>query len=81
MEPIELDLGQKAFGALYGAINAAIALVVATAPLAANVACDTTRSYGQVMWAAVPILLVSALLYASVPPYPDLSNEARPDRA
>jgi len=69
--------GQRAFGTLYGAINAAIAFSVALAPLAANYVYDVTQSYEPVMWAAVPILMLSALLYASLGPYPDFS-ESKP---
>ncbi|MEZ5744414.1 MAG: MFS transporter [Sphingomonadaceae bacterium] len=70
-------LGQRAFGALYGAINAAIALVVAAAPLAANYVYDVTKSYELVMWAALPILIGSALLYATLGRYPDFTQDAK----
>ena len=69
-------LGQRAFGTLYGAINASIALVVAIAPLAANCIYDMTRNYEPVMWAAVPILFASALLYATLGEYPDYGKDA-----
>lgn len=69
-------LGQRAFGTLYGAINASIALVVAIAPLAANYIYDLTRNYEPVMWAAVPILFASALLYATLGEYPDYGKDA-----
>jgi len=68
-------LGQRAFGALYGAINASIALVVAVAPLLANVAYDLTQSYQPAMWAAVPILTISAVAYVFLGPYPDFSQD------
>ena len=68
-------LGQRAFGALYGAINASIAFVVALAPLAANYIYDVTQSYEPVMWVAMPILIVAALVYASLGAYPDFSED------
>lgn len=71
-------LGQRAFGTLYGAINASIALVVALGPLAANYIYDMTLSYEPVMWAAVPVMTVSALLYVSLGSYPDFSRDRSP---
>jgi predicted MFS family arabinose efflux permease len=68
-------LGQRAFGALYGAINASIALVVAIAPLLANYVYDLTQSYEPAMWAAVPILVIAALLYLLLGAYPDFAQE------
>lgn len=71
-------LGQRSFGTLYGTISAAIALSVALGPLAANIIYDATKSYELVMWAAVPALVASALLYASLGPYPDFSRREVP---
>jgi MFS family permease len=68
-------LGQRAFGTLYGAINAAIALAVGIAPLGANMIYDATKSYAPVMWAAVPVLAVAAVLYLSLPGYPRFGEE------
>jgi MFS family permease len=67
-------LGARAFGTLYGTINALMALAVAVAPLGANYIYDITRSYEPVMWAAIPVLLVAALLYASLGSYPDFAR-------
>lgn len=72
--------GQRAFGALYGGINAAIALVVAVAPLLANIAYDLTQSYTPAMWVAVPILMTSAVAYLFLGPYPDFSRD-KPEQA
>lgn len=69
-------LGERSFGTLYGTINAIIALAVGIAPLAANYIYDVTKSYEPVMWAAVPILAVAALLYASLSAYPEFAEEA-----
>jgi MFS family permease len=63
-------LGQRAFGTLYGAINTMVALGVAVGPIAANLVYDSVQSYVPVMWAAVPLLLVGAALYASLGSYP-----------
>ncbi|MCB2074878.1 MAG: MFS transporter [Novosphingobium sp.] len=67
-------LGQRAFGTLYGSINAVVALAVGISPLAANYIYDLTQSYEIVLWAAVPVLTVAALLYLSLGPYPDFSD-------
>lgn len=67
-------LGQRAFGTLYGTISAAIALSVAIGPLTANIIYDATQSYELVMWAVVPALAVSALLYLMLGPYPDFTR-------
>jgi MFS family permease len=67
-------LGQRAFGTLYGTINAMVALAVGVAPLAANYVYDRTHSYEPTMWAAVPILAVAALLYLSLGKYPDFTK-------
>jgi len=77
------QLGQQAFGTLYGAINASIAMVVAISPLVANHVYDLTESYEPVMWAAVPIITVCALLYLLLGDYPDFAqgNASAPQRA
>lgn len=72
-------LGQRAFGTLYGSINASVALAVGVAPLAANFIYDLTQSYEIVLWAAVPVLTASAVLYLTLGPYPDFSRP-RTDR-
>lgn len=66
-------LGPRAFGTLYGTINASVALSVAIGPFAANLVYDATKSYDLVMWAAVPLLAIAALLYASLGRYPDFA--------
>jgi MFS family permease len=72
-------LGQRAFGTLYATINALMALGVGTAPLLANYIYDRTQSYEPVMWAAVPVLAMAAMIYLTLGKYPDFSNnEPRP---
>ena len=68
-------LGQKAFGTLYGTINASIALSVAISPVAANLIYDAAKSYNMAMWAAVPALVVAAILYVTLGRYPDFSRK------
>ncbi len=67
-------LGQRAFGTLYGAINASVAMAVGIGPLAANYIYDLTGTYEIVLWSAVPVLAVAALLYLSLGRYPDFSK-------
>lgn len=69
-------LGQRAFGTLYGTINASVAVAVAVGPLAANYIYDLTSSYEIVLWSAVPVLVVAALLYLALGSYPDFSKGA-----
>jgi MFS family permease len=71
--------GARAFGTLYGSINASVAFAVALGPLAANFIYDTTKSYSPVMWFAMPALIVAGLLFASLGKYPDFT--ARPAEA
>ena len=70
--------GARAFGTLYGAVNTTIALGVGLGPVVANYVYDVTHSYVPVMWAAIPFLLVAALLYATLGRYPDFRTEASP---
>jgi len=67
--------GQRAFGVLYGAINTTIALGVGLGPLVANMVYDATHSYTPVMWAAVPFVLLAALLYLSLGRYPEFDKQ------
>lgn len=68
-------LGARAFGTLYGSINAILALAGALAPLAANYIYDLTDTYTPVMLAAVPLLALSAIFYLSLGPYPDFGRD------
>lgn len=74
-------LGARAFGTLYGTINAAVALAVAIAPLAANYVFDLSRSYTPVMLAAVPVLAFAAMVYLSLPVYPRFADSAGTNKA
>lgn len=68
--------GQRAFGTLYGAINATIAFAVASAPLLANHIYDLTQSYTPAMWAALPVIVLAALAYLLLGEYPDFSGDS-----
>jgi MFS family permease len=68
--------GQRAFGTLYGAINATIAFAVASAPLLANYIYDLTQSYTPAMWAALPVIVLAALAYLLLGEYPDFSGDS-----
>lgn len=67
--------GQRAFGVLYGSVNTMIALGVGLGPFVANIVYDATRSYTPVMWTAVPFLAVAGVLYYSLGPYPDFTEQ------
>lgn len=66
--------GSRAFGVLYGAVNTMIALGVGLGPLVANYVYDVSGSYVPVMWAAVPFLILAAVLYASLGRYPEFAQ-------
>jgi MFS family permease len=67
-------LGQRAFGTLYGTINAVLSIGVGVGPLVANIVYDRTQSYEPVLWGTIPLFALGALLFASLGPYPDFSK-------
>jgi len=67
--------GPRAYAALYATIMAAMSLGVGLGPLCANLVYDSTQSYELVLWAALPMFTIGALLYLSLGRYPDFSSK------
>jgi predicted MFS family arabinose efflux permease len=68
-------LGQRAYATLYATIMAAMSLGVGLGPLFANMVYDATQSYNIVLWAALPMFVIGALLFMSLGPYPNFSRK------
>lgn len=63
--------GIKNFGFLFGTIVGCIGLAAGNMPIALNAVYDATGSYDPALWAAMPVSLLSALLFLLLGPYPD----------
>lgn len=68
-------MGPRAYATLYATIMAAMSLGVGLGPLLANLVYDATQSYNLVLWAALPMYAIGALLFMSLGPYPDFSKK------
>ncbi len=62
--------GTQNFGFLFGTIGGFIGLAGANGPIALNAVYDATGSYVPALWAAMPLCLLSALLFLLLGPYP-----------
>ncbi len=62
--------GIRRFGALFGAIGGLLLFANGIAPLLSNQVYDVTRSYDAVLWAILPILALTAVLFLALGPYP-----------
>jgi len=67
--------GMKNFGKIYGTISSAIMLGAALGPLGSGLLYDATGSYQLLLLAAIPVVLIAALLFLGLGPYPDFSNK------
>lgn len=70
-------LGQRAYATVYATIMAAMSLGVGLGPLFANIVYDRTQSYDLVLWAALPMFAIGALLFLSLGPYPDFAKKEK----
>ncbi|MEW9856524.1 MFS transporter [Novosphingobium sp. M1R2S20] len=70
--------GLRNFGALFGAFTGLITLGFGLGPMLANAIYDRTGSYELVLWIAVPLVMLSALTFLLIGPYPtfDAPSEA-----
>ncbi len=66
--------GLRNFGFLYGTMVGLLALTSGIAPVLANHAFDVTGNYLGLLWAIVPIALVSGILFATLGPYPEIEE-------
>jgi predicted MFS family arabinose efflux permease len=58
------------FGFFFGTIGGFIGLAASNGPVALNAVFDAKGTYTPALWAAIPICLVSALLFVLLGPYP-----------
>lgn len=65
--------GQRSFGVMFGTIHSLLALGTGLGPLLSNRVFDVARTYDPVLWSAIPVFLVAALLLSSLGPYPHFS--------
>ncbi len=66
--------GTRAFGTLFGAIQALTALGVGLGPLLANMAYDALHSYRPVLIAVIPVFLLVACCFMVLGRYPDFEE-------
>ena len=71
---VSKHIGQRSFATFYAFVHTGSALTIAVAPLLANRVYDMTKTYQPVLWAAVPLILLGALLFASTGRYPVFTN-------
>jgi MFS family permease len=67
---VSKHIGQRTFATFYAVVHTGSALTIAVAPLLANRVYDMSKSYQPVLMAAVPLILLGALLFASTGRYP-----------
>lgn len=63
-------LGQRAFGTLYATIMAAMSIGIGLGPVIANAVFDTVGSYDPVLWGALPLFAIGAILFGTLGAYP-----------
>lgn len=62
--------GMRSFGALFGAINGLLLFGTGFSPLASNYVYDVVKSYDPVLWALIPLCLLTAILFLALGRYP-----------
>jgi MFS family permease len=68
--------GMRSFGALFGTIASAMMLGTALGPPIAGKVHDVFQSYDPLLWAAIPVMLLCALLFVGLGPYPVFASPA-----
>lgn len=68
-------LGTRNFGALFGSINGMLLFGAGIGPLAANAVFDATRSYDLVLYALIPLFILTAALFLALGSYRHLDPE------
>lgn len=66
--------GQRAFGTLYATIMAVMSIGIGVGPVIANVVFDAVGSYIPVLWGALPLFAIGAMLFATLGSYPDFEQ-------
>jgi len=71
--------GMRSFGTLFGSLNGLMLFANGFAPFASNYVYDQTKSYDPVLWAVIPLCLLTALLFLALGRYPsfDASGQDR----
>lgn len=72
---ISRHVGARSFGTLFGTTSTALSIASGISPVVANLVFDVTSSYDLFLWAALPPLVMSAALFASLGRYPDFGME------
>jgi MFS family permease len=68
-------LGLRNFGVLFGTIGGFLALSTGFGPFLVSYTFDVTRSYELVLWAYMPLCVLSSILFLSLGKYPDYSSQ------
>ncbi|MFM5931572.1 MAG: MFS transporter [Novosphingobium sp.] len=68
--------GVQRFGALFGTIGGILLAANGIAPTLSNRVFDIARSYDIVLWASLPLLVLSAILFFSLGAYPESEKSA-----
>lgn len=71
--------GLRNFGVIFGTIASSMMLGSAFGPLIAGAIHDATGGYAALLWGATPAMLICALLFVGLGPYPDFANAPRDD--
>jgi len=71
---ISRHIGSRSFATMYQTTSMASALTIGLGPLGANYIYDQVHSYRPVMLAAIPLVLIGALLMAWTGRYPDFAK-------
>ena len=74
---ISRHIGPRSFASIYQTVNMGSSLTIGLGPLAANYIFDQVHSYRPVMFAAIPLVLIGALLLASTGRYPEFGEAGR----
>ena len=73
---ISRHVGAKSFGTLFGTSSTCMSIASGLSPVLANLVFDVTRSYELVLWAVLPPLVISAVMFAALGRYPDFEKES-----
>jgi MFS family permease len=68
---VSRHFGPKSFGTLFGTVSIAPAIAAGVGPVLASYIYDVTRSYSLAIWAALPAMVIAALLVSLLSRYPD----------
>lgn len=69
------SFGMRHFGLLFGTLTGILSLGIGTGPTLANLVYDLSGTYELVLWGIVPLSVLTAWAFFTVPPYPDFSRE------